>query len=340
MLKIVGDINFTDGFFDTGFGVGSSVSKGVNPFEKITRSDSDFWIGNCECVISDKSNKLGVYQKQFVISPSKLSHVEHLDLYNVANNHVMQHGNEAYSDMLAYFEKEDIAYVGAESRKILMFEHQNKKVGILSFSQRDEKYSDDPLYWYNPEYIEVQRELSKLESADFKIAYVHWGNEFIDRPYVDQKKFAHWLVDLGFDLVVGLHAHVLQGYEIYKDKYIYYSVGNFVFNMPYQATKYSVVLTVDLASENAPTVNFEYVFIERDYFPIIVDPSNVPLNFRFEFLNQRLKIEHENELYYDEVFSRLKLYRKSNYKYFLGVLHRFKAEDIKDIISDFIKRRF
>jgi len=74
MLKIVGDINFSDGFFDTGFGVGSRIKKGLNPFEYINRSSEDMWIGNCECVISDLSNKKGIYSNQFRISPSSLSH--------------------------------------------------------------------------------------------------------------------------------------------------------------------------------------------------------------------------------------------------------------------------
>ena len=40
MLRITGDINFTDGFFDTGFGVGSSIKSGADPFAKIRISGS------------------------------------------------------------------------------------------------------------------------------------------------------------------------------------------------------------------------------------------------------------------------------------------------------------
>lgn len=45
MIKIVGDINLSDGFFDTGFGVGSSIKQGADPFKKLNRCDDDFWIG-------------------------------------------------------------------------------------------------------------------------------------------------------------------------------------------------------------------------------------------------------------------------------------------------------
>lgn len=80
MLKIVGDINFTDGFFDTGFGVGSAIKRGLNPFDKLERNDADVWIGNFECVCSDSSHKNGIYKKQFIISPETISGISHLVL--------------------------------------------------------------------------------------------------------------------------------------------------------------------------------------------------------------------------------------------------------------------
>ena len=98
MLKILGDINFSDGFFDMGFGVGSAIKKGFDPFAKLYRKRTDFWIGNLECVCANTSDKQGVYAKQFLISPRDLMHVKHLDLYGVANNHVMQHGESAYRE--------------------------------------------------------------------------------------------------------------------------------------------------------------------------------------------------------------------------------------------------
>ena len=62
MINIVGDVNFTDGFFDTGFGIGSSIAKNADPFKHIIRSKNDVWLGNMECVLSDISNKNGIYK--------------------------------------------------------------------------------------------------------------------------------------------------------------------------------------------------------------------------------------------------------------------------------------
>jgi hypothetical protein len=339
MLYFAGDINFSDGFFDTGFGIGNSILNGKDPYCNINRDTNDIWFGNLECVVSDQSNKTGIYKKQFRIDTSCLKHIQHFNIYNVANNHVMQHGEEAFAEMLHCIESFGSIYIGANHRRTLEVQHQGKHIGLLSFSQREEKYSKTPLYWCNPEYTEIESEFAKIAHLDYKIVYIHWGNEFIDRPYLDQKKFAHWLVDLGFDLVVGAHPHVLQGYEIYHDKYIFYSLGNFVFNMPLESTRYSIVLKMDLSS-NLLNIEFDYVHIEKDNFPKIIPLIDVPNQYRFEYLNERIKIENENELYYASTSSFNKKYRLSNYKMLIKTLFKFKFSVLTAIVFDFVKRRF
>lgn len=339
MLRIVGDINFTDGFFDTGFGVGSLIERGKkNPFENLIRKESDFWIGNFECVCASTSNKEGIYRKQFIISPEALSCVKHFDLYGVANNHVMQHGPIAYEEMLDYLKRNDSLYVGALKQKSIIIEHQNKKIGIIAFSCRPDNFSDSPLYWSMPEYSEIEEEIAKLQGCDYRIIYVHWGNEFINYPYVDQQKFAHFLIDKGADLIVGMHPHVLQGFEIYKNKYIFYSLGNFVFNMPWLSTKYSVIVNVDFVSD-IPEISWIYTLIGRNYFPVYVEDNCVPKKFHFEYLNTLIHKEEENECYYLKVFRYMREYRKSNYKDILCNIPRIRFSNMIKMLNDFVKRK-
>lgn len=54
---------------------------------------------------------------------------------------------------------------------------------------RIDDFTDDPSYWYNPEYKEIEKELKSLPVDAFKVLYVHWGNEYINRPSSAQKKF-------------------------------------------------------------------------------------------------------------------------------------------------------
>ena len=189
-----------------------------------------------------------------------------------------------------------------------------------------------------PEYSDIEREIGELSECDFRIVYVHWGNEFINYPCIDQKNLAHLIIDKGADMIIGMHPHVLQGFEIYKDKYIFYSLGNFVFNMPWEPTKYSAIVNVDFAGDQ-PSISWDYTRIGVDYFPHYLEENQVPKEFRFVYLNSLLQRCDENERYYSNVFAHVRDYRKANYRDIFHNIPKFKFFDLSEIVSDFIKRR-
>ena len=59
---------------------------------------------------------------------------------------------------------------------------------------------------------------------------VHWGQEYQIKSSVFQQKLARKIIDSGADLIIGHHPHVVQEIEIYNNKLIFYSLGNFVFD--------------------------------------------------------------------------------------------------------------
>ena len=338
MLKFVGDINLTDGYFDVGFGVGSKLKQGFDPFQYIQRNPDDCWIGNFEGVASETSNKCGNAALQFRVDPVCLAHLKHFDVYGIANNHAMQHGADAYKRTFNYLTSCGSLCFGSNAQKSQVFEHQGRKVSITGFSQRIDAFSQEPCYWHNPEYKELEQEKTQLSEDAFKIAFVHWGNEFINRPSSPQKRFAHWLVDTGFDLVIGMHPHVLQGYEQYNGKYIFYSLGNFVFDMPWEPTKYGAVVSIDLLNEEVkPSV--EYIKLTNEYIPEPIEESLVPEQIRFDFLNQQLLKEGNTEEYHAEITSCYKQYRKANHMDIMNKMLRH-PNMASNIVKDFIKRRF
>lgn len=330
MLKIVGDINFSDGYFDLGFGIGSKIANGIDLFCHLERKVEDFWIGNFECVCTTLD-----VEKPFIITPQNLDNIRLFDLFGVANNHVMQYGNEAYREMLHYLDRNNILYVGCNKRRSVRFEHQGKKIGILAFSQRPDNFTHFPLYWSLPEYKEIEMEIESLSDCDFNIAYIHWGNEFINYPYNDQKQFAHFLIDSGIDLIIGMHPHVMQGFEIYNGKHIFYSLGNFVFYMPWEPTKYSLIINVDFEADKIVTT--EYVKIGTDSLPRVV--SSVPKEYSVEYLNRLIEINEENEKYYAKVTQYYKKYRTVNRRTIIRDFIHMKNRYRIDIIKDFINRK-
>ncbi len=335
MLRFVGDICFTDNHFDVGFGVGSAIKKGSNPFHNITKAPGDCWIGNFECVTSDKTVHSNYRKDCFRIEPSLLKQCQLFDYLGIANNHVMEHGSEAYLDMECQLKAICKGTFGSERKKSITFSHQGKSISVTGFSLRREEGKDKPLYWSMPDPSDIATEFTTLRS-DFKIAYIHWGVEFINYPSIDQIRFAHWLIDLGYDLIIGMHPHILQGYEVYKGKHIFYSLGNFVFNMAYLPTKYSIVVNVDVDNWN---VTYQYVHIGSNYKPILIDKQEVPTEFRLSHLNKLIGQERNPEEYIHIADNGLKSYRKAHHWAFIKNLYRYDFRILFSIIFDFIKRK-
>jgi len=80
------------------------------------------------------------------------------------------------------------------------------------------------------------------EKADFVIVSFHWGEEYTGTANRDQRDLAHQVVDAGADLVLGHHPHVLQGVEVYRDRLIAYSLGDFVWDHYRPITGEAVIL--------------------------------------------------------------------------------------------------
>lgn len=330
MLKILGDICFADGYFDKGKGIGSAIKTGVDPFKYLDCQDGDFWIGNFECVCADSEDDY------FVISPSILDLVHHLDFYGVANNHLMQIGSRGYQQTIDYLESQGLNYAGSNKKRSSKFVHQNKKVGVLAFSMRPDNFSESPLYWHIPELADIKTEIDKLIDCDFRIAFIHWGYEFMNRPNIEQRQMAHWLVDSGIDLIIGMHSHVAQGSEIYKGKNIFYSLGNAVFNMPWTPTQYGLMVNVDFTNE-AIKIWTDYIRIGEDNFPSVV--TTVPEKFTRKYLDSLVNATTENEIYFAQAREYNSEYTKVNRKAILKRIISMPLNEIMALISDFVKRR-
>jgi poly-gamma-glutamate capsule biosynthesis protein CapA/YwtB (metallophosphatase superfamily) len=83
--------------------------------------------------------------------------------------------------------------------------------------------------------------------TDFIVVTMHAGVEYRRHPHPSQVAFAHAAIDYGADLVIGGHPHWIQKIEEYQGKYIFYSLGNFVFDQGHhQDTREGLVLRVVL----------------------------------------------------------------------------------------------
>lgn len=97
------------------------------------------------------------------------------------------------------------------------------------------KYDDDGNYEINDE--KIRADVAKAKSmADMVVVCPHWGTEYVYKPDSSQLDFTEYFSDLGVDVLLGTHPHVLEPVEVVKNEktgkemLVYYSLGNFVSN--------------------------------------------------------------------------------------------------------------
>jgi poly-gamma-glutamate synthesis protein (capsule biosynthesis protein) len=196
--------------------------------------------GNLEGPISDVGEDVGsIYS--FRQNPKLIEGLRFagFDILSFANNHVFDWGRVAFEDTMKRLKEAGIEYVGAgfsreEALSPKIIKIKGLKIAFLAFSNIGEKFweageNSSGIAWLDKENLEYAISKAKPE-ADILIISMHFGDEYKDQPNADQKYFAKLAIDLGANLVIGHHPHVVQLIEKYKDSYIAYSLGNFIFD--------------------------------------------------------------------------------------------------------------
>lgn len=117
----------------------------------------------------------------------------------------------------------------------MIVEDEGKKIAILSVSTDEPEVmailaSNKHLGVLSMNDCSINNIISTYKKkVDFFIMIPHWGKEYIKYPSVQQRKKAYDWIDAGADLIIGHHPHIIQGKEKYNDKWIYYSLGNYIF---------------------------------------------------------------------------------------------------------------
>jgi poly-gamma-glutamate synthesis protein (capsule biosynthesis protein) len=102
---------------------------------------------------------------------------------------------------------------------------------------------------------------------------MHFGDEYQKKANSEQKYFAHLAIDSGADLVIGHHSHIVGEVEKYKGKYIFYSLGNFVFDQKFsKETMEGLMLKVSIENSKIKEVIPIKVKINQFFQPEIEKP--------------------------------------------------------------------
>ncbi len=201
----------------------------------------DITIANLETPITATGvaaqNKAYVYKSSPLAVPAMKN--AGIDVVNLANNHSMDQGVPGLLDTFDALDENRIEYVGAgkdasRAYSPVFIEKNGIKIAILGFSRvipETSWFAGDSqpgmAASYDPT-LAVKAIQDANRQADL-VVIAHWGKERSDYPVDHQKELSRAYIDAGADLIVGGHPHVLQSFERYNDKWIAYSLGNFIF---------------------------------------------------------------------------------------------------------------
>jgi poly-gamma-glutamate capsule biosynthesis protein CapA/YwtB (metallophosphatase superfamily) len=252
-IVAVGDIMIGShvAYFLNKFGVGY-------PFDSTRQIliSGDATIGNLEAPFSKTGTQ---FEKEFAfkIHPKYARGLPAagFDVFTLANNHTMDFGKDALINTMRTLDTLGIGHCGAgvsysESKKPALFTKDGITFAFLGYSctfpkefwaRHDSAGTCSP---NESDMVESIRACKKI--ADYTIASFHWGQELRDTPKDYQIYLAHLAIDAGADLILGHHPHILQGMEIYKNRLIIYSLGNFTFGAYSENAKESMIVKVYL----------------------------------------------------------------------------------------------
>ena len=143
-----------------------------------------------------------------------------VEAVNVANNHSHDYGDQGFADTKENLKKAGITTFGYNETALI--EVKGVKIGLVGIYELHDHLERE-------HQVRVNIQKVRAEGADLVFVVFHWGNEKDTVPDANQVTLAKLAIDNGADLVVGHHAHVLQGVTTYKGKTIAYGLGNFCF---------------------------------------------------------------------------------------------------------------
>lgn len=205
------------------------------PFEKIFGpegvdvSEYDLVTANLEGPIYSTARRVDLFP-QFAFDPEVapvLLEKYGFHLLNLANNHTWDHAARGWESTLGSLHAAGIATVGHPKNHFDSDLYETELNGIrIGFIGITDVLKPFPVDWE-----EAKKKVTELKSRNhFVVMMAHWGKEFEAHSSLRQRDKAHGMIDAGVDLIIGHHPHVVQESEVYNGKYVYYSLGNFVFD--------------------------------------------------------------------------------------------------------------
>lgn len=301
-LASVGDI-----MLDRGLGIVIQNGNLAYPFAKVAPllQGADITVGNVESAMGDLGTPASKsYPFRAPPVAAEALALGGFDVVSLANNHGMDYGPEALLQAIDLLQAQGVAPIGAganfDAAHAPHLTHVNGLslafLGYVNVPVEASSAFDTAVWtatettpglaWGYPDVIAADVTAVRPQ-ADLVIVVLHSGYEYIEEPSEQQMAAAHAAIDAGADLVIGHHAHILQGIEYYNDGVIVYGLGNFAFEI--DGPPETAVLNVWLDQDGVRSLELIPAIIQEGGAPRLAESwEAVPILRRVYFLTRIL----------------------------------------------------
>lgn len=221
------------------------------------------------------------------------------DILSTANNHSFDQGLDNLTFTAEYLRTQSILPVGTgrnftEAHQGEIISKHSVKFGFLGYSYtayNDGGKSTHPQIATTDDIEQLKKDIADLRNRGTQIVVIsmHAGTEYKRYPAQNQIEFAHVAIDAGADIVIGHHPHWIQNIEIYQNKPIFYSLGNFVFDQMWsQDTREGLIVKLNFKKQKLISAELIPVIIENYCCPRLANDQE-----KIEILK---KINLENDI--------------------------------------------
>ncbi len=286
-------------------------------------SDASLAAVNLEAPIQPRgSGSAPKYGPALSVAPNDLTVLSFagFNVINMANNHIMDYGKEGLDKTIQQCKKNNLRYTGAgntrnEALGLCTTHHNGKQIGMINAADKEFGVVADNRSGYawigDPSLPE--RITRASQETDVLLLILHGGIEYEPIPSIQRQNLYRRFADAGADVIIGHHPHVPQGWEVYNDTPICYSLGHLLFDFPpkYRKPKTEWGLIADVKFGDSGVTEVILRPIEQQQStPRVQFSSNTPA--RFEYLQKSCAVINDrNEL--TSLWQALAVQRYENY---------------------------
>ncbi|MBQ9530751.1 MAG: CapA family protein [Eubacterium sp.] len=269
-ISILGDVcpdrSFNRFFRNTNEIVFNNVSEYIN--------DSDITIANLEAPASDKGNPIEKTGPRLHCKSDDLDALKQIgiDVISLANNHILDYGEEALSDTINKASSIGLSVFGAgknleEAAKPLFVEKSGWKIGFLSYAEEEFSIAGKQSFGANlfDPYISLDQIKDAKEECDYLIVLYHGGIEHYELPSPLLQKKCRKIAEYGANLILCQHSHCIGTLEKYQDSEILYGQGNSFFGKIEGNNRWNQGFLVDVVlTETDKKLEFKLIKAENN----------------------------------------------------------------------------